>query len=101
MQEKIGFILLLLNYGAVPANPILPLYSDASLKYYEHLLTAHGMSTNAMIHEDLGIPTVQEVIHARSTKHRIKLETHSNSLLHPIARDNVVRILKRRWTADL
>jgi len=29
--------------------------------------------TNAMIHEDLDIPAVQEIIHARSIKHRIKL----------------------------
>jgi len=57
--------------------------------------------TIAMIHEDLGIPSVQEVIHARSVKHRMKLETHSNPLLHPIPRDNVVRRLKRRWPADL
>ena len=28
--------------------------------------------TNAIIHEDLGIATAQEVIHTRSTKHRIK-----------------------------
>ena len=36
-----------------------------------------------------------------STKHRIRLVTHSNPLLHPIPRDNVVRRLKRRWPADL
>jgi hypothetical protein len=29
--------------------------------------------TSAVIHEDLGIPTVQEVIHTRNVKHRIKL----------------------------
>ena len=57
--------------------------------------------TNAKTHEDQGIPTVQEVIHDRSTKHRIKLETHLNPLLRPIPRDNVVRRLKRRWPADL
>ena len=57
--------------------------------------------TNAMMHEDLGIPTVQEVIHARSVKHRMKPETHSNPILHPIPRDNVIRRLKRRWPADL
>ena len=57
--------------------------------------------TNAVILEDLGIPAVQEVIHARSVNHRIKLQTHSNTLLHPIQRDNVVRRLKRRWPADL
>jgi len=57
--------------------------------------------TNAMIHEDLGIPAVQEVTHTRSINHRIKLENHSNPLLHPIPRDNVVRRLKRRRVADL
>jgi len=31
--------------------------------------------TNALNCKDLGIPTVQEVIHDRSTKHRKKLET--------------------------
>ena len=33
--------------------------------------------TNAMIHEDLDIPNVQEVTHTRSIKHRIKLETRT------------------------
>jgi len=47
-----------------------------------------------MIHEDQGIPTVQEVIHARSIKHCIQLETHSNPLLHPIPRDNVIQRLR-------
>jgi len=50
--------------------------------------------TNAMIHEDLGIPPVQEFIHTRSTKHRIKPETHWSPLLHPISLDNLVRRLK-------
>jgi hypothetical protein len=31
--------------------------------------------TNAMIHSDLGIPTVQDVIHKRSNKHRAKLQS--------------------------
>jgi len=57
--------------------------------------------TNAVIHEDLSIPTVQEVIYAKSIKRCMKLATHSNPLLHPIPRDNVVRRLKRRWPADL
>ena len=90
-----------LNYGTVLASPILQSYRQASLKYYEQLLTPHCYVTNAKIHEDLAIPTVQEVIHDRSTKHRIKLETHSNPLLQPIPRDNVVRRLNRQWTADL
>ena len=39
--------------------------------------------TNDMIHKDLGIPTVHEVIHDGSIKHRTKLQSHSNPLLQP------------------
>ena len=70
-------------------------------KIQRAIVDAPWYVTNAMIHEDLGIPTVQEVIQDRSTKHRIKLETHFNPLLHHILRDNVVRRLKRRCPADL
>jgi len=37
--------------------------------------------TKDMIHKDLGIPTVHEVIHDRIIKQRTKLESHSNLLL--------------------
>jgi hypothetical protein len=57
--------------------------------------------TNDMIHKDLGIPTVHEVIPDRSVKHRTKLEPHSNPLLQTLPRDNFVRRLKRWWPADL
>jgi len=57
--------------------------------------------TNDMIHKDLGIPTVQEVIHKRNIKHCTNLESHSNLLLQPPPRDNVIQRLKRRWPADL
>ena len=57
--------------------------------------------TNAMIREDPGIPTVQEVIHARSVKHLVQPETHSYPQLHPVPRDKVVGRLKQRWPADL
>ena len=50
--------------------------------------------TTDMIHKDLGIPTVKEVIHERSIKHRTNLESHSNPLLQPLPRDNVIRRLK-------
>jgi hypothetical protein len=56
---------------------------------------------NDMIHKDLRIPAVQDVVHERSIKHRTNLESHSNPLLQPIPRDNVIRRLKRRWPADL
>jgi hypothetical protein len=55
---------------------------------------------NDKIHKDLGIPTVQEVINERSIKHRTTLESHSNPLLQPPPRDDVIRKLKRRWPAD-
>jgi hypothetical protein len=57
--------------------------------------------TNDMIHKDLGIPTVQEVIHERSIKHRTKLASHPNPRLQPLLRDDVIRRLKRRWPTDL
>jgi len=86
-----------LNYGAVLASPISQSHRRAViLKYY-----APRYVTNDMIHKDLGIPTVHEVIHDISIKHRTKLESHSNPLLQPLTRDNVIRRLKRRWPADL
>jgi hypothetical protein len=57
--------------------------------------------TNAMIHNDLGIPSIQEVIHDRSSKHRAKLQSHLYLLLRSIPQENAIRRLKRRWPADL
>jgi len=57
--------------------------------------------TNDMIHKDFGIPTVHEVIHGRSIKHRTKKESHSNPLFQPLLRNDDIRRLKRRWPADL
>jgi hypothetical protein len=37
-----------------------------------------------MIHSDLGISTVQHVIHDRSNKHWAKLQSHPNPLLQPL-----------------
>ena len=51
---------------------------------------------NAMIHSDLGIPTVQDVIHDRTNKHRAKLQSHPNPLVQIISRDDIPRRLKRR-----
>ena len=70
-------------------------------KTFRATVDAPWYVTNHMIHKDLGIPTVHEVIQDRSIKHRTKLESHSNPLLQPLPRDNVIRRLKRRWPADL
>jgi len=78
-----------------------PIVQKCQSKILRAIVHAPWYVNNAIIHENQGIPTVQEVIHVTSTKHRIKLATHSNHLPHPIPRDNFVRRLKWRWPADL
>jgi hypothetical protein len=70
-------------------------------KILRAIVDAPRYVTNDMIHKHLGVPTVQEVIHERSIKHRTKLASHPNPLLHPLLRDDVIRRLNRRWPADL
>jgi hypothetical protein len=70
-------------------------------KILRALVDAPWYANNDMIHKDLGIPTVQEVIHERSIKHRTNLESHSNPLLQPFPWYNIIRRLKRRMPADL
>jgi len=71
-------------------------------KLLRAIVNAPWYVTNAMIHSDLGISTVQDVIHDRSNKHRAKLQSHPNPLLQPLLRvTNIPRRLKRRWPADL
>jgi hypothetical protein len=56
---------------------------------------------NSMIHSDLRISTVLDVIHDRSIKHQAKLQSHPNQLLPPLTRvNNIPWRLKRRWSAD-
>ena len=71
-------------------------------KLLRAILNAPWYVTNAMIHSDLGISTVQDVVHDRSNKHRANLQSHPNPLLQPLSRvNNFPRRLKRRWPADL
>ena len=49
------------------------------------VLMLRGSDVRTQYLADLAIQTVREVIHATSTKDRIKLETHPNPLLHPIS----------------
>ena len=89
-----------LNYGAVLASPISQSYRCQS-KILRATVDAPWYVINDIIHKDLGIPTVQDVIHERSIKHPTNFESHSNPLLQTLLRDNVTRRLKRRWPADL
>jgi len=70
-------------------------------KLLRAIVNAPWYITNAMTHSDLGIPTIQDVIHKRSNKHRAKLQSHPNPLLQSLSRDNILRRLKRRWRTDL
>jgi hypothetical protein len=53
-------------------------------KILRAIVDAPWYVTNDTIHRDLGIPTVQEVIHERSIKHHTILTSHLNSLLQPL-----------------
>jgi hypothetical protein len=56
--------------------------------------------SNATLHADLGISSVQDVIQQISNKHQNKIKTHENQLLKTLlARDN--RRFKRNWPIDL
>jgi hypothetical protein len=63
-------------------------------KILRAIVDAPWYVNNDMIHKDLGIPTVQEIIYERSIKHRTNLESHTNPLIQPLPRDNVTRRLK-------
>jgi hypothetical protein len=55
---------------------------------------AHCYVTNHMLHTDLNIPYVSDVIHERINKHNIKLEAHPNPLLEPLLKPVNNRRLK-------
>jgi hypothetical protein len=79
----------------------IPVIQKCQSKILRATVDAPWYVTNDMIHKDLGIPPVQEVIHERSIKHHTNLELHSNPLLQPLPWHNVIRRLKRWWPADL
>jgi len=70
-------------------------------KLLRAIVNAPRYITNAMIHSDLGIPTIQDVIHKRNNKHGAKLQSHPNPLLQSLSRNNIPRRLKRSWPTDL
>jgi hypothetical protein len=108
-----GCSVLFGGYGVLPTGGVGPgvwscacksnisVIQRCQLKIFRAVFDAPRYVTNDMIHKDLGIPAVQEVIHERSIKHRTKLKSHSNPLLQRLPRDNVIRRRKRRWPADL
>jgi hypothetical protein len=57
--------------------------------------------SNAILHADLGISYVHEVIHQKSNKHHTRLETHENPLLKTVLVREENRRLRRNWPIDL
>jgi hypothetical protein len=56
---------------------------------------------NILLHEDLNVPLVKEVIKQRSTRYHNKIEGHVNVLIKPLLQPHNERRLKRNWVADL
>lgn len=73
----------------------------AQSKILRAMVDAPWYVSNHMLHQDLRIPTVQEVIKERSQKHHQKIKTHTNSCLKPLTQENNCRRLKRKWPEDL
>jgi hypothetical protein len=57
--------------------------------------------SNATLHADLGISSVQDVIQQRSNKLHNKIKTHENPLLKRLLARDDNRRLKRNWSIDL
>jgi hypothetical protein len=57
--------------------------------------------SNATLHADLGISSVQDVIQQRSDKHHNKIKTHETPILKTLLASDDNRRLKRNWPIDL
>jgi hypothetical protein len=57
--------------------------------------------TNATLHTDLGISSVQNAIKQKSNRHHTKTVTHANPLIRALSTREDSRRLKRNWPMDL
>jgi hypothetical protein len=57
--------------------------------------------SNATLHADLGISSVQDIIQQKSNKHYNKIKTHETPLLKTLLARYDNRRLKRNWQIDL
>ena len=57
--------------------------------------------SNSTLHNDLGIPFINEVLHERSSKYHERLEVHPNTLLQPLLQTYNTRRLRRHLPIDL
>uniref|UniRef100_A0A6M2DQF2 Putative rna-directed dna polymerase from mobile element jockey n=1 Tax=Xenopsylla cheopis TaxID=163159 RepID=A0A6M2DQF2_XENCH len=68
-------------------------------KILRTLTNAPWYVPNFILHNDLNIQTVQDVIISRSTNYHTKLEVHTNSIISELPQPT--RRLKRKWPCDL
>jgi hypothetical protein len=64
------------------------------------IVNAPWYITNCTLHHDLSIPTVQDVIKLKATRHISNIADHPNSLLRQLL-EPVQRRLKRQWPTDI
>jgi hypothetical protein len=57
--------------------------------------------TDQILHDDLKVPFIKDVIQERSINHHDKLGNHSNTILQPLLEQQQRRRLKKLWPADL
>jgi hypothetical protein len=66
-------------------------------KILQMIVDAPWYGSNATLHADLGISSVQDVIQQRSNKHHNKTKTHENPLLKTLlAREDNTRLKKKQ-----
>jgi hypothetical protein len=58
--------------------------------------------SNQILHDDLKIPFIKNVIHSQATKYRNRNKNHINELINAVTDvPPVARRLKRPWPEDL
>jgi hypothetical protein len=70
-------------------------------KILRMIVDAPWYVSNATLHVDLGISSVQDVIQQKSNKHHNKIKSHENPLLKRLLARDDNRRLKRNWPIDL
>jgi len=70
-------------------------------KILRSMVDAPWHVSNSTLHNDLGIPFINAVLHERSSKYHDRLEVHPNALLQPLLQPYNTRRLRRQLPVDL
>jgi hypothetical protein len=69
-------------------------------KILRMITNAPSYVTNQILHYDLKVPFIKDVVQEKSINHHDKLGNHSNPILQPLL-EQQQRRLKKLWPADL